>query len=191
LSTGTFVSFLLYTTMFIGPIEVIGQMARTMNRATSSAHRVFEVLDSEPEVRDAAEPRRLEPVQGRVEFENVTFAYDGVRQVLRGISFDVQPGELIGLVGASGGGKSTVVNLIARFYDVTGGAVRIDGVDIRELDSGHYRQQLGMVLQDPYLFHGTVAENIRYGVPDAPLGAVIAAARAANAHDFICKLGQG
>jgi ATP-binding cassette subfamily B protein len=191
LSTGTFVSFLLYTTMFIGPIEVIGQMARTMNRATSSAHRVFEVLDSEPEVRDAAEPMRLEPVQGRVEFENVTFAYDGVRQVLRGISFDVQPGELIGLVGASGGGKSTVVTLIARFYDVTGGAVRIDGVDIRELDSGHYRQQLGMVLQDPYLFHGTVAENIRYGVPDAPLGAVIAAARAANAHDFICKLGQG
>lgn len=191
LSTGTFVSFLLYTTMFIGPIEVIGQMARTMNRATSSAHRVFEVLDSEPEVRDAAEPTRLEPVQGRVEFENVTFAYDGVRQVLRGISFDVQPGELIGLVGASGGGKSTVVNLIARFYDVTGGAVRIDGVDIRELDSGHYRQQLGMVLQDPYLFHGTVTENIRYGVPDASLGSVIAAARAANAHDFICKLGQG
>ena len=191
LSTGTFVSFLLYTTMFIGPIEIIGQMARTMNRATSSAHRVFEVLDSEPEVRDVVEAVRLEPVEGRVEFDNVTFAYDGVRQVLRGISFEVQPGELIGLVGASGGGKSTVVNLIARFYDVTGGAVRIDGVDIRELDSGHYRQQLGMVLQDPYLFHGTVAENIRYGVPDAPLGAVIAAARAANAHDFICKLGQG
>ena len=191
LSTGTFVSFLLYTTMFIGPIEVIGQMARTMNRATSSAHRVFEVLDSEPEVRDVAEPRRLEPVQGKVEFENVTFAYDGVRQVLRGISFHVKPGELIGLVGPSGGGKSTVVNLIARFYDVTGGAVRIDGVDIRELDSGHYRQQLGMVLQDPYLFHGTVTENIRYGVPDASLSAVIAAARAANAHDFICRLGQG
>jgi ATP-binding cassette subfamily B protein len=191
LSTGTFVSFLLYTTMFIAPIEVIGQMARTMNRATSSAHRVFEVLDSEPEVRDAAEPVRLEPVQGRVEFENVTFAYDGVRQVLRGITFDVRPGELIGLVGASGGGKSTVVNLIARFYDVTGGQIRIDGVDIRELDSGHYRRQLGMVLQEPYLFFGTVAENIRYGVPDAPLRDVVAAARAANAHDFICKLGQG
>jgi ATP-binding cassette subfamily B protein len=191
LSAGVFVSFLLYTTMFVGPIEVIGQMARTINRATSSAHRVFEVLDSEPEVRDVPEPVRLTPVRGRVTFESVTFAYDGVRQILRGISFDVRAGELIGLVGPSGGGKSTVVNLIARFYDATGGAVRIDGVDIRTLDTGHYRQQLGMVLQDPYLFHGTVLENIRYGLPNASLGAVIAAAKAANAHDFICKLGQG
>jgi len=191
LSTGVFVSFLLYTTMFVAPIEVIGQMARTVNRATSSAHRVFEVLDSEPEVRDAAEPVRLTPVRGRVTFENVTFAYDGVRQILRGISFDVQPGELVGLVGPSGGGKSTVVSLVARFYDVSGGTVRIDGVDVRALDSGHYREQLGMVLQDPYLFHGTVLDNIRYGLPAAPLGAVVEAARAANAHDFICKLGQG
>jgi len=191
LSAGVFVSFLLYTTMFVAPIEVIGQMARTVNRATSSAHRVFEVLDSEPEVRDVAKPVRLEPVRGAVSFENVTFAYDGVRQVLRGVTFDVQPGELIGLVGASGGGKSTVVNLIARFYDATGGVVRIDGVDVRRLDSGHYREQLGMVLQDPYLFHGTVMENIQYAMPSATPAAVIAAAKAANAHDFICKLGQG
>jgi ATP-binding cassette subfamily B protein len=191
LSTGVFVSFLLYTTMFVAPIEVIGQMARTINRATSSAHRVFEVLDSEPEVRDVPEPVRLSPVRGRVTFENVTFAYDGVRQILRGVSFDVMPGELIGLVGPSGGGKSTIVNLVARFYDATGGAVRVDGVDVRTLDTGHYRQQLGMVLQDPYLFHGTVLENIRYGMPEASSRAVIAAAKAANAHDFICKLGQG
>ena len=191
LSAGVFVSFLLYTTMFVAPIDVIGQMARTINRATSSAHRVFEVLDSEPEVRDVAEPVQLTPVRGRVTFENVTFAYDGVRQVLRGVSFDVQPGELIGLVGPSGGGKSTVVSLIARFYDVSGGCVRVDGVDVRKLDSGHYRQQLGMVLQEPYLFHGTVLENIRYGLPDAAHAAVIAAARAANAHDFICRLAQG
>jgi ATP-binding cassette subfamily B protein len=191
LTAGIFVSFLLYSTMFINPIEMIGQMARTMNRATSSAHRVFEVLDSKPEVRDRAQPIQLTPVQGRVTFDNVTFAYDGVRQVLRGISFDVAPGELIGLVGPSGGGKSTVVSLIARFYDVSGGALRVDGVDVRDLDTGHYREQLGMVLQDPYLFHGTVLENIRYGLPDASLGDVIAAAQAANAHDFICKLGQG
>ena len=191
LSAGVFVSFLLYTTMFVAPIEVIGQMARTVNRATSSAHRVFEVLDSEPEVRDVPDAVRLVPVRGRVTFENVTFAYDGVRQVLRGVSFDVQPGELIGLVGPSGGGKSTVVNLIARFYDATGGVVRIDGVDLRRLDTGHYRQQLGMVLQDPYLFHGTVLENVRYALPEAPLSAVVTAAKAANAHDFICKLAQG
>jgi ATP-binding cassette subfamily B protein len=191
LSAGVFVSFLLYTTMFVAPIEVIGQMVRTINRATSSAHRVFEVLDSEPEVKDAPKSVRLEPVNGRVTFDNVTFAYDGVRQILRGISFDVQPGELVGLVGPSGGGKSTVVSLIARFYDVSGGSIRIDGVNVRDLDSGHYREQLGMVLQDPYLFHGTVLDNIRYGLPSASLGAVVDAAKAANAHDFICRLGQG
>ena len=191
LSTGTFVSFLLYATMFIAPIEVIGQMARTMNRATTSAHRVFEILDTEPEIVDVAEPVRLEPVRGRVTFDHVGFAYDGVRQVLRGMSFEVLPGELIGLVGPSGGGKTTVVNLIARFYDVTGGSVKVDGVDVRTLDSGHYRRQIGMVLQDPYLFYGTVLENIRYGKPEATLDEVIAAARAANAHDFILKLTHG
>ena len=188
LSAGTFVSFLLYTTMFTAPIEVLGQMARTMNRATTSAHRVFEVLDTEPEIADVPRPVRLEPVCGRVTFENVTFAYDGVRQVLRGVSFDVAPGELIGLVGPSGGGKTTIVNLIARFYDVSGGAIRIDGVDIRRLETGHYRRQIGMVLQDPYLFHGTLLDNVRYGLPEASLEEVVAAARAANAHDFICKL---
>ena len=191
LPVGTFVSFLLYTTMFLAPIDVIGQMARTINRATTSAHRVFEVLDTEPEIRDAAEPVRLEPVHGRVTFDHVSFGYDGVRQVLKGVSFDIAPGELIGLVGPSGGGKTTIVNLIARFYDVTGGAIRIDGVDIRQLDTGHYRRQIGMVLQDPYLFHGTVVENIRYGLPEASLAQVVAAAQAANAHDFITKLQHG
>ena len=191
LSAGTFVSFLLYTTMFIAPIEIIGQMARIMNRATSSAHRVFEVLDTEPEIVNAVEPVRLEPVRGRVSFENVTFGYDGVRQVIRGVSFDVAPGEMIGLVGPSGGGKTTIVNLIARFYDATGGVVRIDGVDLKQIDLDSFRRQVGIVLQDPYLFHGTVLENVRYGTPDASLEDVIAAAKAANAHDFICKLAHG
>ena len=191
LLAGTFVSFLLYTTMFIGPIEIIGQMARTMNRATSSAHRIFEVLDTEPEIVDVPAPVRLEPVNGSVEFERVTFGYDGVRQVLRDVSFKVEPGEMIGLVGPSGGGKTTVVNLIARFYDVVGGRILVDGIDIRKLETGHYRRQIGMVLQDPYLFHGTILDNIRYGLPESTLVDVIEAARTANAHDFICKLSHG
>ncbi len=191
LSAGTFVSFLLYMTMFGAPIEIFGQMARIMNRATSSAHRVFEVLDTRPEVRDAENPVVLCPLQGDVSFENVTFAYDGVRQVLKGISFEAKPGEMIGLVGPSGGGKTTVVNLIARFYDATSGTVRIDGVDVRDLDSGSYRKQIGMVLQEPYLFFGTILENIRYAEPAATVDQVVEAARAANAHDFICKLAHG
>ena len=191
LTAGTFVSFLLYMTMYVQPIEVIGQMARVMNRATSSAHRVFEVLDTEPEVRDAARPVRLDPVRGAVDFDAVTFGYDGVKQVLKGVSFSVTPGEMIGLVGPSGGGKTTVTNLIARFYDATGGRVLVDGTDVRALDTGHFRRQIGIVLQDPYLFHGTILDNIRYGDPDASLESVVEAARAANAHDFICRLPLG
>ncbi len=191
LSAGTFVAFLLYMTMFVSPIEIIGQVARIMNRATTSAHRVFEILDTRAEIVDVPNPRKLDPIQGRVTFDNVTFGYDGIRQVIRGMSFDVEPGEMIGLVGPSGGGKTTVINLIARFYEVNSGAVRIDGVDLRELDTGHTRQQIGMVLQDPYLFHGTLLENIRYGQPEASIDRVVQAARAANAHDFICKTAHG
>jgi len=191
LSIGTFVSFLLYTTMFVQPIETVGQVARILHRATTSAHRVFEVLDTEPEVRDREVPASPGDLVGRVRFEDVTFGYDGIRQVLRGVTFDVAPGELIGLVGPSGGGKTTLVNLLARFYDVTGGRILIDGVDVRDLDSGAYRSQVGMVLQDPYLFHGSILDNIRYGMPDATLEQVVAAARAANAHDFVCKLPLG
>ena len=183
--------FLLYTTMFIGPMEVIGQMARTVQRATTSAHRVFEVLDTEPEITDAARPVRLAPLRGHVVFDDVSFGYDGVTQVLRGVSFEVEPGEMIGLVGPSGGGKTTVTNLIARFYDVTSGRVLIDGVDVRDLETGPYRRQIGMVLQEPYLFHGSVMDNIRYGHAEAEPQEVIAAARAANAHDFVVKLAQG
>ena len=191
LTLGVFVSFLLYMTMLVQPIEIIGQMARIMNRATSSAHRVFEVLDTEPEVVDRPDPVKLDPVRGQVEFKDVSFSYDGVRQVLKGISFEVEAGELIGLLGPSGGGKTTLANLLARFYDVSAGAVLIDGRDIRELDSGDYRLQVGMVLQDPYLFHGTIVENVRYGMPDASLDDVVQATRMANAHDFVCDLTHG
>jgi ATP-binding cassette subfamily B protein len=166
-------------------------MARTVQRATTSAHRVFEVLDTEPDIVDAPASVRLEPVRGHVAFDDVSFGYDGVRQVLKGVSFEVEPGEMIGLVGPSGGGKTTVTNLIARFYDVSAGRVLIDGVDVRTLETGHYRRQIGMVLQDPYLFHGSVMENVRYAHPEASPERVIEAAKAANAHDFIVKLPQG
>lgn len=191
LTVGAFVTFLLYMGMYLQPIETIGMMARMLNRATSSAHRIFEVLDTEPQIVDRMEPVKLNPVQGRVTFRNVTFAYDGIRQIIRGISFDVQPGEMVGLVGPSGAGKSTITNLIVRFYEATGGDILIDGINIDDLDTGHYRRQVGMVLQDPYLFNGTLLENIRYGMPNATVEQVIRAARVANAHDFICKLPHG
>jgi ATP-binding cassette subfamily B protein len=191
MSVGVFVSFLLYTGMFMWPIEVVGQMARIVNRATTSAHRVFEILDTVPDVVDRANARAVPTLTGNVSFENVTFSYDDVRPTLKGVSFTVQAGEMIGLVGPSGGGKSTLVNLITRFYDVSGGRILIDGIDLRELDSGAYRRHVGMVLQDPYLFHGSVLENIRYGVPEATPAQVVAAAQVANAHDFVCKLPHG
>jgi len=191
LTAGVFVSFLLYMGMFFQPIEIFGQMTRMLNRSLSSAHRIFEVLDTEPTMVEVENAVKLEPVEGRVTFENVTFGYDPVRLILKGISFDVKPGEMIGLVGPSGAGKTTVVNLIARFYDAVGGRILVDGVPIEKLEVGHYRRQIGMVLQDPYLFHGTILENIRYGMMDASLSEVIEAARAANAHEFIARLPHG
>jgi ATP-binding cassette subfamily B protein len=191
LSFGTFMAFLLYTGMFFQPIETVGMVTRMMNRATSSALRIFEVLDTQPDISDVTDSVRLEPVSGRVTFQDVTFSYDGVHQVLRDVSFDIAPGEMIGLVGHSGSGKTTVTNLISRFYEATSGSILIDGHDIRRLDTSHFRRQIGVVLQDSHLFHSTVVENIRYGSPQATLGEVIEAARAANAHEFVSRLPNG
>jgi ATP-binding cassette subfamily B protein len=191
LSSGTFVSFLLYMTMFSAPIEVIGQVARMLNRALSSAHRIFEILDSRASVVDKEEPKKLMNLKGEITFKDVYFSYDGVRPVLKGMNFSVKPGEMIGLVGKSGGGKSTITKLISRFYDVSSGSILVDGIDIKELDSGLYRKQVGMVLQEPYLFHGTIWENISYGVQGAELEKIVEAAKIANAHDFIMSLPHG
>lgn len=191
MAPGVFVSFLLYMGMFIGPIDQIGVMTRMINRSLSSAHRVFEILDTEPDIVPKEQPVDPGQIEGRITFEEVTFGYEPVRQILKGISLEVKPGEMIGLVGPSGSGKTTIINLIARFYDAHTGRVLVDGHDVRDLDPGVYRSQIGMVMQDPYLFHGSVLENIRYGNREAGLGDVIRAARAANAHDFICKLPQG
>jgi ATP-binding cassette, subfamily B, bacterial len=191
LSFGTFIAFLLYTGIFFQPIETIGMVTRMMNRATSSALRIFEILDTQPDISDIADPVRLEPISGRVTFQDVAFSYDGVRQVLRDISFDIAPGEMIGLVGPSGSGKTTITNLISRFYEPTSGAILIDGYDIQKLDTGHFRQQMGVVLQDSHLFHSTILENIRYGAPQATLKEVVEAAQAANVHEFVSRLSSG
>jgi ATP-binding cassette subfamily B protein len=188
LTFGTFMAFLTYMGMFFQPVETIGMMTRMMNRATTSALRIFEVLDTEPDVQIKSDAIQLEPVRGNVRFENVTFAYDSIRPIIREISFDVKEGEMIGLVGPSGAGKTTITNLLVRFYEINSGRILIDGVDLRDLDIGHFRRQVGMVLQDPHLFHGTILDNIRYGLPDASLEQVIRASRAANVHDFIVKL---
>ena len=191
LSIGKFISFLLYMGMFVMPIEMIGQAVQMMNRATSSAHRIFEILDTEPQITNVDAPILLEPLEGKIKFENVAFGYDGIRPIIKGISFEVAPGEMIGLVGPSGAGKTTIINLIARFYDVTSGRILIDDTDLRRLEIGHYRQQIGMVLQDPFLFHGPILKNIKYSKQEATVEEVITAAKAANAHDFICKLPYG
>lgn len=187
LSAGTFVSFLLYMTMFTAPIEVIGQMARMLNRALSSAHRIFEILDSRAKILNKSDALKPNGMEGRIEFKNTVFTYDGVRPILKGISFNITPGEMIGLVGSSGGGKSTITKLISRFYDAQGGSILIDGVPIENLDMGWLRENIGMVLQEPFLFHGTIWENIAYGMPKVSKKKIIEAARVANAHEFIMR----
>ena len=186
ISAGTFVSFLLYMTMFSQPIEVIGQMSRMLNRATSSAYRIFEILDTKPVVKEAASPIK-HLLKGEVRFENVLFSYDGVRNVLKGIDLQINQGEMIGLVGPSGSGKSTIIKLINRFYDITGGEILIDGLNIKDLDIGLLRKQIAVVHQDPFLFHGSILDNIRYGNEKASFKEVIDAAKIANAHEFILK----
>lgn len=188
---GVFIAFTGYMWSFWAPVQQLGMMSRTISRVATSAHRVFEVLDTVPSVVSKPNAVRLPRLRGDVTFDNVSFSYEGVRNVLRGISFAARSGEMIGLVGPSGSGKTTAVNLLCRFYDVQEGAVRLDGLDVRDLDLACMRQQIGVVLQEPYLFCGTIAENIAYGARDAELSDVIAAAKAANVHDSICAMTDG
>ncbi len=191
LSAGTFVSFLLYMTMFTGPIEILGQVARMLNRALSSAYRIFEVLDTKASITSKENPIDVGVVKGQIEFKDVFFSYDGVRPILQNLSFKVRPGEMIGLVGSSGGGKSTITKLISRFYDAQSGEILIDGKNLLDLDLGKYRRQVGMVLQEPFLFHGSIFDNIAYARPEASKSEVIEAAIVANAHNFIGRLSLG
>lgn len=190
-TVGTLIMFVAFLQQFYPLVMELVNSNRMVTRAASSAQRVFEVLDTPPDVFSRQGAVAKDRLQGRLEFRGVWFTYEGAAPALREVSLTIEPGQIIGLCGPSGAGKSTFVNLLCRFYDVTDGQILIDGIDIRDYDVKWLRRQVGMVLQDPYLFHGTIAENIRYGNPDATDEQIIAAARAANAHDFIVGFPDG
>jgi ATP-binding cassette, subfamily B, bacterial len=188
---GQFFAFLGYLGQFYGPLQFMSRVADFLSRSLASAERVFEVLDTESDVRDSEKPLPLPRIEGRVEFKNVTFGYDPHKPVLKGVSLSVSPGEMIGLVGQSGAGKSTTINLLCRFYEVQEGEIQIDGVNIKQITQNDLRSQIGVVLQEPFLFSGSIYENIAFSRPDATREDVMAAAKAANAHDFIIKKPDG
>jgi ABC-type multidrug transport system fused ATPase/permease subunit len=190
---GTLTAFTAYMWQFYQPIMALCDLNETLQQSVTAAERVFEVLDTRPEVKDSpgAEPVSI---KGRIDFDHVGFRYqesDSPDPVLSDISFTVQPGELVGIVGHSGSGKTTLVNLLLRFYDVTEGSITIDGRDLRKIQSRCLREQISMVLQEPFLFTGTIANNIAYGRPNASRTAIIEAAKAANAHKFIMSFPDG
>ena len=190
ITVGVLTAFLAYISRFYTRLDSMSRIVSFTQRAAAGAKRIFDILDHVSSVPDPAEPHRLGKVEGRIELRDVGFRY-GNRAVTRGVSLDIAPGEMIGLVGHSGSGKSTLVNLICRFYDVSEGAILLDGVDIRSLAVSDYRSTIGLVLQEPFLFFGTIADNIAYGKPQATRAEIIAAARAANAHEFILRLPHG
>ena len=214
LSVGELVAFNSYLLIGMAPLLLLGNILTMASRSEASAQRVWELLDTEPFVQVSESPHRADEVQGRLNFSDVSFRYDGVtredrdylhlegdahsplrgkggRRVLHDISFSVEPGQRVALLGSTGSGKSTLVNLIPRFYDTTGGQISIDGVNVRDWEPEVLRAHIGMVLQQTVLFSGTVWENIAYGRPDATMEEVIAAAKAAQAHDFISALPLG
>lgn len=188
---GTFLAFGTYINMFWQPINNLSNFYNQLVTNIAGAERIFEILDTEPAIADGADVTEMPEIEGNVRFEHVSFSYDVDTKVLDDISFDIRPGETIALVGATGSGKSTIVNLISRFYDVQEGRVLIDGMDVKKVSIESLRRQMGIMTQDNFLFSGTIKDNIRYGKLDATDDEIIAAAKAVNAHDFIMKLEKG
>jgi ATP-binding cassette subfamily B protein/subfamily B ATP-binding cassette protein MsbA len=191
LTAGTLVAFVLYVERFFEPIRELAQRYNTFQATMAGCERIFYLLDQAPEIQDAPGAKALPPIEGQVVFDKVAFYYKVDEPVLRGISLVAEAGERVALVGETGAGKSTVIRLISRFFDVTGGAVRIDGYDVRDVTQASLRSQMGIVLQDPFLFKGTVADNIRYGRLNASPEEIEEAAAAVGAHDFIVRLADG
>jgi len=190
LTVGTLSAFLAYISRFYTKLDSMSRMLTNTQRAAASSHRIFEILDRVPSVAEPVRPVHPGRVQGRIELRDVKFSY-GTRQVINGVSLSIEPGEMIGLVGPSGAGKSTLVNLVCRFYDVASGSISVDGKDIRSFPIEEYRRNIGIVLQEPFLFYGTIADNIAYARPESTREEIINAARAARAHDFILRLPDG
>jgi len=189
-TVGVLTAFLAYISRFYTRLDSMSRFVSFMQKAAAGAKRIFDILDHVSSVPEATRPVALPQVSGRIELRNAGFRY-GSRSVTRGVNLTIEPGEMIGLVGHSGSGKSTLVNLICRFYDVTEGAVLVDDIDVRSVPVAAYRRSIGLVLQEPFLFFGTIADNIAYGKPEATRAEVIAAARAAHAHEFILRLPHG
>ncbi len=187
MTLGQLMAFLGYLWMFYSPLGQLTQLTNWLTQFLTSAQRVFEILDTSPQIVEPAEPKPLPAPGGRIRFEGVGFGYSRHEPVLRDVSFDIRPGEQIGIVGKSGSGKTTMINLIARFYDVDEGRIAIDGVDVRDVRLEELRRHVGIVLQEPFLFRGTIQANIAYGRGEASPDDVLSAAKAANAHDFIMR----
>jgi ATP-binding cassette subfamily B protein len=190
-TVGTVTAFLLYVQQFFRPIQILSQFYTQAQSAMAALERIFFLLDEPTDLKDAPDAIAMPPIRGEVSFDRVTFGYNPNQLVLKQVDILAKPGETIALVGPTGAGKSTIINLILRFYDVTSGAVRIDGIDIRKVTQASLRRQIGLVLQDNILFSGTVAQNIAFGCPGATQAEIEAAAQVANLHDFIITLPQG
>jgi ATP-binding cassette subfamily B protein len=190
---GQIIAFVNYLMITLFSLVMVSQLVIQLARAQASAQRIQDVIDKQPGIQDRPNARRDLPRRGRVVFEDVSFCYegDGCDPVLRGISFTAEPGQTVALLGTTGAGKSSLVHLIPRFYDVTGGRVTLDGMDVRDLDQDALRRCIGVALQDTILFSGSIRDNIRYGKPDASEKEVVEAAKAAQAHDFILSFPDG
>jgi ABC-type multidrug transport system fused ATPase/permease subunit len=185
------VAFISSVGRFFQPIQELSQLYNTLQTAMAGGERVLELLDTIPDVQDQPAAPDMPSIRGEIVLNNVSFAYRGTHTVLHNVDLHIAPGQTIALVGPTGAGKTSIANLIARFYEVTEGNVCIDGVDVRSVNQPSLRQQMGLVPQDPFLFAGAIADNIRFGCPDASEEAVIAAAKAANAHEFISAMPEG